>query len=169
MNNYLTIKQAIDLTGKSDSTIRRAIKKAESKGEKIVMRDNNQLLISKEWLNRVFDVSVIMELDNTGARDFDMIKLQQQVITEQRNTIQHQQSHIDKLQEQVQDKSDKLELSFLKISDMERKLLESKSNDDERVKETIKKRALSVQDNIFVALLILVIIGIIALGVLASR
>ena len=44
------------------------------------MRDNNQLLISKEWLNRVFDVSVIMELDNTGARDFDMIKLQQQVI-----------------------------------------------------------------------------------------
>ena len=168
MNNYLTIKQAIDLTNKSDSTIRRAIKKAESKGEKVTVRDKNQLLISKEWLNKVFDVSLVMDLD-TGARDLDMIKLQQQVISEQRNTIQHQQQHIDKLQVQVQDKSDKLELSFIKISDMERKLLEAKNDESKDTDASVKKRSIAVQDNIFVVLLILVIIGLIVLGVLAGK
>ena len=168
MTNYLTIKQAIDLTSKSDSTIRRAIKKAESKGEKVTVRDKNQLLISKEWLQKVFDVSLVMDLD-AGARDFDMIKLQQQVISEQRNTIQHQQNHIDKLQEQVQDKSDKLELSFIKISDMERKLIEAKNEGTRDAISRDKKRSSAVQDNIFIALLVLVIIGIIVLGVLASK
>ena len=168
MNNYLTIKQAIDFTSKSDSTIRRAIKKAESKGEKITVRDKNQLLISKEWLQKVFDVALVMDLDS-GARDFDMIKLQQQVINEQRNTIEHQQKHIDKLQDQVQDKSEKLELSFIKISDMERKLLEANNEEKKDALASGKKRSSAVQDNIFITLLIVVIIGIIALGVLASR
>lgn len=168
MTNYLTIKQAIDLTNKSDSTIRRAIKKAESKGEKVTVRDKNQLLISKEWLNKVFDVSVIMDVD-ASSRDFDMIKLQQQVISEQRNTIEHQQKHIDKLQDQVQDKSDKLELSFIKISDMERKLLEAKNEDVKSAKDRDKKRSSAVQDNIFITMLCLVIIGIIILGILASK
>lgn len=168
MTNYLTIKQAIDLTSKSDSTIRRAIKKAESKGEKVTVRDKNQLLISKEWLNKVFDVSVVMDLD-ASSRDLDMIKLQQQVISEQRNTIEHQQKHIDKLQDQVQDKSDKLELSFIKISDMERKLLEAKNEDVKSAKDRDKKRSSAVQDNIFITMLVLVIIGIIVLGVLASK
>ena len=56
MTNYLTIKQAIELTKKSDSTIRRAIRKAEQNGEKVTVRDKNQLLISKDWINKAFDV-----------------------------------------------------------------------------------------------------------------
>lgn len=166
MNNYLTIKQAIDFTGKSDSTIRRAIKKAESNGVEVVMKAGNQLMIDKDWLNRTFDVSPVMDID-VSSRDIDMIKLQQQVISEQRNTIEHQQKHIDKLQDQVQDKSEKLELSFIKISDMERKLIEAKSDEMKSVIRNEDKRKAGVQDNIFIALLIIVVIGIIALGILA--
>lgn len=171
MTKYITIKQAIDITGKSDSTLRRAIKKAMDAGEQITVREKNQVLIDREWLNRNFDISLVMDVEKTssGNRDLDMIKLQQQVINEQRTTIFHQQNQIDKLQDQVQDKSEKLELSFLKISDMERKLIDVKASDAREQKELTKKRAIGVQDNIFVVLIIIVLIGIIALGVLASK
>ena len=126
MNNYITIKQAIDLSNKYDSTIRRAIKKAEAEGVKVVMKRGNQIMVDKEWIERTFDVLPIVSADNNLPSNMDMVKLQIQVINEQRNTIQHQQKQIDHLQEQVIDKSEKLELSIMKIGDMEKKLIEER-------------------------------------------
>lgn len=164
MNNYITIKQAIDLTSKSDSTIRRTIKKAEADGAKIVMKRGNQVMVEREWIERTFNVLPVVGIEgNNSPSNMDMVKMQIQVINEQRNTIQHQQKQIDHLQEQVLDKTEKLELSIMKIGDMEKKLIE------ERLKVEYKEGNDEASKSVIVGIWVLIVVIIGLLGFVISQ
>jgi|BioPla2DNA2_1021312.scaffolds.fasta_scaffold53857_2 hypothetical protein len=50
MDKYITIRQAVSLTGKSEATIRRLIKKASDSKPKKAVKKNNTWLIEKDYL-----------------------------------------------------------------------------------------------------------------------
>ena len=50
MDKYITIRQAVSLTGKSETTIRRLIIKASSSKPKKAIKKNNTWLIDKDFL-----------------------------------------------------------------------------------------------------------------------
>ena len=154
---YLSIKEARELTGKSDSTIRRAMSKAKAQGKNILVRDKGMIMLDKEWLLNEFNIAPIVDIAQSTP-DHKILNVLQDQIKDQRVIITHQQEQITKLQDQVQDKSEKLEHSFMLITDMEKKLLESKN---EQLREQQKNSNQNTQANkrfefIWVAGLILV-------------
>ena len=154
---YLSIKEARELTGKSDSTIRRAMSKAKAQGKNILVRDKGMIMLDKEWLLNEFNIAPIVDIAQSTP-DHKILNVLQDQIKDQRVIITHQQEQITKLQDQVQDKSEKLEQSFMLITDMEKKLLESKN---EQLREQQKNSNQNTQANkrfefIWVAGLILV-------------
>lgn len=154
---YLSIKEARELTGKSDSTIRRAMSKAKAQGKNILIRDKGVIMLDKEWLLNEFNIAPIVDIAQSTP-DHKILNVLQDQIKDQRVIITHQQDQITKLQDQVQDKSEKLEHSFMLITDMEKKLLESKN---EQLREQQKNSNQNTQVNkrfefIWVAGLILV-------------
>jgi small-conductance mechanosensitive channel len=140
---YLTIKEARELTGKSDSTIRRAYTKAIKQGKDILARDKGAILLDKAWVLNEFNISPIVDVVKSSP-DFKILDVLQVQIKDQRNIITHQQEQITKLQDQVQDKSEKLEQSFMLISDIERKLIDTKN---EQLNEQQKNKDLNKESN----------------------
>jgi hypothetical protein len=173
-NNYVSIKEAIKLTKKSDSTIRRAIKNY-SGSETIVYRgENNALFIERTWLDRFFKLSSgpgdYETATSTGisiSTGTDMLNLQKEVIAEQKQTIEHQRTTIDKLQDNLFDKQDKLEVTLVKLSSVEQKLIETTSRNNNSADSDKIQNNKARLDNIFVALVVLAVIGLIVFAVIA--
>lgn len=156
---YISIKEARELTGKSDSTIRRAMSKAKEQGKSILVKEKGLIMLDKEWLLKEFNVAPIVDIVQSTP-DYKVITVLQEQIKDQRGIISHQQEQITKLQDQVQDKSEKLEQSFMVISDMERKLIASKNEQIEDQKNSNDKRDRSnkMQEYIFAGILLIVVV-----------
>ena len=156
---YLSIKEARELTGKSDSTIRRAMNNAKAQGKNILIREKGIIKLDKEWLLNEFNIAPIVDIAQSTP-DYKILNVLQDQIKDQRVIITHQQDQITKLQDQVQDKSEKLEQSFMLISDMERKLIETKNEQIREQKNTRDKKEKSnkMSEYIFGGILLLILV-----------
>ena len=166
MNDYLTIKEIIDLTSKSESTVRRTLR--DLKKSDLVRYDQMTVIKGKSVL---YDRDVIVNLFNIDtvkdqiqkSNSGDVVTILDRVIKDQSKTIQTQSDQINYLQNELSDKTEKLEQSFVVIDKLRQdvKLLEI---DKTKIKEsdTVKEKRF---DLIWILLIILILVMIVVIGV----
>lgn len=94
MTKYLSIKEAITITGKSDSTIRRIIKNMnQEQRQKLLIYDGNKIKIAKHWILNKTESSIELRVSNSDS-----------------NLIQSLLSQVSSLQKTVDSQSNQLSI-----------------------------------------------------------
>lgn len=109
MDKYITIRQAVSLTGKSEATIRRLIKKASDSKPKKAVKKNNTWLIEKDYL-----------LNQLG------IELSEKVDPQEDPTIQALIKQLEVKDKQIEELNSRLKEANILHIQLQNKLLETK-------------------------------------------
>lgn len=166
MNDYVSIKEIIKLTNKSESTVRRILR--EFKKDDLVKYDQmtvirgKAVLYDRDMIVKIFDVDIVKDqIQKTDSTD--IVGILDRVIKEQNNTIKSQSDQINFLQTELSDKTEKLEQSFVVIDKLRQdvKLLEV---DQANVKESENLKSKKL-DLVWIILVVVVVILIVFVGV----
>ena len=167
MNDYLSIKEIIDLTSKSESTVRRTLrdlKKNDSvKYSQMTTIKGKSVLYDRDMIVNLFNVDTIKNQIQAQSDSADIVTILDRVIKDQSKTIQTQSDQINYLQNELSDKTDKLEQSFVVIDKLRQdvKLLEIDKN-NHKESDTLKEKRF---DLIWILLVVLVVVFIVFVGI----
>ncbi len=93
MKGFVTIQEAVKLTGTSDSTVRRWLRQLNSQDQKHVRRSGQRLFIDQSFLEKAFKVE-------DGAELAEYIPQRQEASADLQHLLQRQQDNIDRLLEE---------------------------------------------------------------------
>lgn len=171
MNDYITIKEAVELSGKSDSSIRRAIRDSK---KTVTVKEGNKVLVQRSFIESHFKVSPVLGMIEHG-KDFDLIKAQERIITSQKNTIDKQQELLEGLRgdlraanDNLKESNNALSMSLLKNIEIEKKLLEAKEESKTVSLKSEEQSKFTRQDLLFVLGLLLVCVFLAVLWILSK-
>lgn len=117
MTDFIDIEEAIQMTGSSDSTVRRWLRQlTDDQRERYVRKDGRKLVIDKSFLQRSFHLT---EEQLPGQAPTDLVKFQQQQLEQKDKQIERLQDQNDKLLTDLQRKDEDLKSSWSLIRSLQ--------------------------------------------------